>query len=274
MKHKKMSKITCIFLFIFLSCALFAQERENTASVISQMAVYSQGLPQPDGSLLIAEDFTYGSEGIYFYPIPDGDLYIENGGILLRFSPEKPSVALVQGVWNGSNDQYVDKELKQYEYPHLEPYNLTLYCNEEKTQFITLTNSHKPAPCKGCDYMPPYAVTWQDNTKKETKILSLPEDLYPAPVGLPKYAFCKDDVFYYEHTVRNADKKSSEYWCYVIRAHHISTGKDEVFVPYQQGHCQDDLHGPMAIPGTDYLLYQLSSSHPQHTYIWMKKALK
>lgn len=269
-----MNKITCVFICIFLSCVLFAQERKNTASVVSQMAVYSQGLPQPDGSLLIAEDFTYGSEGIYFYLISNGDLYVENGGILLRFSPDKPGLALVQGVWNGDNSDYVDRVIKSYEYPHLEPYNLTLYCNEEKTQFITLTNSHKPAPCKGCDYMPPYTVTWHDSAKKETKTLLLPRDLYPAPVGLPKYALCKDDVFYYEHTIRNADKKSSQYWCNVIRAHHISTGKDEIFVPYQPGHCQDDLHGPMAIPGTDYLLYQMSTSHPQHTYIWMKKALK
>ncbi len=65
-------------------------------------------------------------------------------------------------------------------------------------------------------------------------------------------------------SVRNADKKSSQYWCYVFRAHHISTDKNEVFVPYLPGHCQDDLHGPMVIPGTDYLLYQMSTDHPQH----------
>ena len=269
-----MNKIIWTFIFVFLSCMLFAQERVNRVSVGSQTAVYSQGLPQTDGSLLIAEDFTYGSEGIYFYPVPNGDLYVENGGILLRFSPKQPGLALIQGVWNGSNEQYIEKELKEYEYPHLEHYNLTLYCNTEKTQFITLNNSHKPAPCEGCDYVPPYAVTWHDTVKKETKILPLPENLSPYAFGLPRYALCKDDVFYYEHTVRNADKKSSTYWCNVIRAHHISTGKDEVFVPYLPGHCQDDLHGPISIPGTNYLLYQRSNSAQKQTRIEMKKALK
>lgn len=252
---------------------LFAQERVNRVSVGSQTAVYSQGLPQTDGSLLIAEDFTYGSEGIYFYPVPNGDLYVENGGILLRFSPKQPGLALIQGVWNGSNEQYIEKELKKYEYPHLEHYNLTLYCNTEKTQFITLNNSHKPAPCEGCDYVSPYFIEWHDSLLKQSKTLSLPQDLFPTPVGLPKYALCKGNIFYYEHTVPNPDKTSSQRWCPVIRAHHISSGKNEVFVSTVPDHCEDILSGPTAIPATDYLLYQRSNPATSQTHIEMKKAI-
>lgn len=81
-------------------------------------------------------------------------------------------------------------------------------------------------------------------------------------------------MFYHEHTVRNPDKKSDEFWCYVIRVHHISTGKDEVFVPYLPGRCQDDLHGPRAIPNTDYLLYQRFNPTQNYTRIERKRGLK
>ncbi|WP_428074034.1 hypothetical protein [Candidatus Avelusimicrobium aviculae] len=84
--------------------------------MMSQMAVYSQGLAQPDGSLLVAEDFTYASEGIAFYNTPEGDLYIENGGNLIKFSPDKPALALVQGVWNGYPDQFAENKLAPYQY--------------------------------------------------------------------------------------------------------------------------------------------------------------
>lgn len=268
-----MNKIIWIFVLAFFSCVLYAQEKESKAFVMSQMAVYSQGLPQEDGSLLIAEDFTYGSEGIYFYPMPNGDLYVENGGILLRFSPDKPGLAFVQGVWNGYNSHFVDKELKEYQYPDLGHYGITLYCNEEKTQYLTLANSHKPSPCEGCDYAPPFKITWQDSVKHETKTLQLAKELELYDIGTVKYALCKGNIFYYPAKIRNPNKKDTDYWCPVIRAHHISTGKDEIFVSSAPNHCGDTLSGPMNISGTNYLLYQMAV-YPNHTYIWMKKALQ
>ena len=273
MKHKKMNKICWIFIVIFLSCASYAQERENSAFVMSQMAIYSQGLPQPDGSLLVAEDFTYSSEGIYFYPMPNGDLYVENGGNLFRFSPDKPGVALVQGVWNGYNSHYVEKELKEYQYPDLSRYDITLYCNEAKTQFVTLANSHNPSHCEGCDYAPPFKITWHDSVKHETKTLQLAKELELYDIGSAKYALCKGDTFYYPAEIRNPNKKDTDYWCPVIRAHYISTGKDEIFFSSAPNHCSDTLSGAINIPGTDYLLYQMAV-YPNHTYIWMKKALQ
>ncbi len=270
--RKNNRKIAFLFIFTLFSCALFAQENK-VAPIISQMAIYSQGLAQKDGSLLVAKDFGYASEGINFYPLPNGDLYIENGGILLRFSPDKPVTAFVQNIWNTNVSQFVEKELAQYEYPPLDSYNLTLYCNAGKTQFITLKNSHQNSPCKGCDYMPPYLIEWHDSIAKQSKTISLPQDLFPAPVGLPKYALCKGNIFYYEHTVSNPDKTSSQRWCPVIRAHHISSGKNEVFVSTVPDHCEDILSGPMAIPATDYLLYQRSNPSTHQTHIEMKKAL-
>lgn len=272
MKNKKMSRLILAFILFFFSCAVYAQEKRE-AVVVSQMAVYSQGLAQANGSLLIAEDFTYGSEGISFYSMPNGDLYVENGGNLFRFSPDKPGLPLVQGIWNGEIDHYVKDNLEEYKYPDLGHYDITLYCNEEKTQYLTLTNSHRPAPCKGCDYASPFKVTWHDVAKKETKLLPLAKDLELYDIGMPKYAFCKGNVFYYPSVIRNPNKKDTTYWCPVIRAHHILTGEDEVFFSSAPEHCRDILSGAMGIPGTDYVLYQMTG-YPNHTYIWMKKALQ
>lgn len=257
-----------------LSCAVCAQDKPaDTAFVMSQTAVYSQGLPQSDGSLLVAEDFTYASEGISFYSMPNGDLYIENGSGLLRFSLEKPGLALVQGVWNGDVSDYVQKELKPHEYPHLDSYDLTFYCNEDKTQFVKLSNSRKAAACTGCDYTPPYQITWHDTKSQQTKVLNLPKELFPSSVGLPKYAFCQGDVFYYEQSVRNPNKGRAV-WCDAVHAYRISTGKDEIFVSSLPDHCGDTLSGPMAVPGTDYLLYQISAYAASRTYLYMKKGQK
>ena len=278
-----MNKLVYLPILLLISCALYAQDTDITdtkeekrpgenAFVMSQMAVYSQGLAQPDGSLLVAEDFTYASERIDFYNTPEDDLYIENGGNLIKFSPDKPALVLVQGVWNGYPDQFAENKLAPYQYQPKKTPPLTFYCNKEKTQYITLTDSRKPAACDGCDYVAPYDAVWHDDKLKKTKKLKLAQEITPEYFGPPEYVFCQGDVFYYE--TNDPQDPSKPVWCEVIRAHHISTGKDEIFVSLPAEKCGAKLSGPMAVPGTDYLLYQISDYKKSNTQLFMKKGLK
>lgn len=274
-----MNKFLYLPILLLVSCALYAQDTDlaeqkepkllgQNAFVMSQMAVYSQGLPQPDGGLLIAEDFTYASEGIDFYLAPNDNLYVSNGGNLFRFSAEKPGVALVQGVWNGYIVHFEKNQLLPYKYQPKTGYNLTFYCNKEKTQYISLKNSHKPADCTGCDYIPPYDVVWHDDIRKKTKTLALAQNVFPADFGPYEYVLCQGDMFYYQtYAIQKCPGD-------IIRAHRISTGKDEIFVSLPADKCGAKLSGPMSVPGTDYLLYQISHYEKSNTQIFMKKGLK
>lgn len=273
-----MNKLLYLPILLLVSCALYAQDitlptKEapecpgKDAHVMSQMAVYSQGLPQPDGSLLIAEDFTYASERIDFFLAPNDNLYASNGGNLFRFSAEKPGVALVQGVWNGIIDHFVNNQLLSYQYPPTREYNLTFYCNKEKTQYISLKNSNKPADCDGCDYVPPYEVIWHDDIQKTTKTLALAQEFVPAFFGPPEYVFCHGDIFYYPNYGGQCSGA-------IIRAHKISTGKDEIFVSLPADKCSAFLSGPINVPGTDYMLYQISHYQKSNTQLLIKKGLK
>lgn len=274
-----MNKFLYLPILLFVSCALYAQDTNvadkdeperpgKNAFVMSQMAVYSQGLPQSDGSLLIAEDFTYASESVTFYLAPNDNLYISNGGNLFRFSAEKPGVALVQGVWNGYIDHFVDNQLLSYKYPPKRGDDLTFYCNKEKTQHVSLKMSNKPADCDGCDYVPPYDAVWHDDVQKQTKKLALAQKVVSAEFGPYEYVLCLGDMFYYQ---TNASKKCPGD---IIRAHQISTGKDEIFVSMPPEKCGAKLSGPMAVPGTDYMLYQISHYQKSNTQLLMKKGLK
>ncbi len=278
-----MNKFLYLPLLLLVSCALYAQDTNVTAQeepkrpgkdayVMSQMAVYSQGLPQPDGSLLLAEDFTYASEGIAFYLAPNDNLYISNGGNLFRFSAEKPGVALVQGVWNGYIDHFVDNQLLPYKYQPKKGKNLTFYCNKENTQYISLKMSNKPADCDGCDYVPPYDVVWHDDIQKKTKTLALVQDVVSAESGPHEYVLCQGNIFYYQ--TYNPERPAEGCNGDIIRAHHISSGKDEIFVSLPADKCGAKLSGPMAIPGTDYLLYQIAHYKTSNTQLLMKKGLK
>lgn len=264
-----MNKIfSALGILLGLTCVLCAQVQEETGPfVMSQMAVYFPPLPQKDGSLLVAEDFTYASEGIDFYNTPDGSLYLENGGNLIRFSPDKPGLPIVQGVWNGYTDQYARMKLKEYAFPSFEQNSLTLYCTPDKTQFITLQMT-------GEGEHSVYKITWHDTAKKISKPLDIKEKLYSTITALPSYAYCKGDVFYYPATVRIVKNGTDIATSDLLRALHISTGKDEVFFSAYPNYPKARLQGPIAVPGTDYLLYQASLYNEHKTLIWMKKALK
>ena len=268
-------KKTWLLLFcISLSSPAISAGEDSVHSALSypptQVAVYSQGLKQTKDTFLLLEA-NMASESLKFYIPSTESLYVDGPDILVGFLAKQPGRAIIQMVpenlWT-----YINKNLAPYTYPAMREREITLFCNPQKTQHITLKTSHKPADCTGCDYEPPYEVTWHDTSHNKTKKLPLDSEIRAESHGPETYAYCKGDIFYYESSVRADDEEN--YWCDVIRAHHISTGKDEIFVSLPAEKCGAKLSGPMAVPGTDYLLYQISDYEKSNTQLFMKKGLK
>ena len=277
MKTNKQILILLLFCLI-QGAANAAPPAEPQVASLGEITFYNPAKLQTNGAVLLAEQ-TDAFEGADYY-LRGQDLFLFLGTFPLLTAktnatgvPFLSQLMLISSNTYFPTQVYINQHLKQYQYPSLNDGQLTIYCNEEKTQLIHFTLEHKT----NASY---YRLTWKDSKNKDTKNIQLPQHLLFVPNDLNHYAYCDGQILYYDDSRQEYQPgKKKSVWSTGIWAHDITTGKN---IPFAITHTGVWLGAPIGIPNTDYLFFVESrvgyrdeeGPQPFYTKLWAKKKLK